>query len=86
MGSILITALDFLYWALFILILARIILSWVNIGSYQIRDLVFRITDPILEPIRRILPPMSGFDLSPFIVLVLAQILVRVLQGFLRGV
>ncbi|MGB3713897.1 MAG: YggT family protein, partial [Candidatus Promineifilaceae bacterium] len=75
MGEFLITMIDILYWALIALILARIVLSWVNIGSYQIRDLVFRITDPILAPIRRILPPMSGLDFSPFIVLILAQIL-----------
>jgi len=75
MGDILVTVINVLYWALFALILARIVLSWVRIGSYEIRDLIFRITDPIIEPIRRILPPMSGLDFSPFIVLILAQLL-----------
>ena len=75
MGNILVTVINVLYWALFALILARIVLSWVKIGSYEIRDLIFRITDPIIEPIRRILPPMSGLDFSPFIVLILAQLL-----------
>ncbi len=80
MGELLVTLIDVLYWALFALILARIVLSWVNIGSYQMRDLVFRITDPILEPIRRILPQMGGLDFSPFIVLILAQLLKAILQ------
>jgi YggT family protein len=81
MGNILSTLIDILYWALFALILARIVLSWVNLGSFEIRALVFRITDPILEPIRRILPPMGGLDFSPFIVLILAQVLRVMLQG-----
>ena len=80
MGKFLVTIIDVLYWALFALILARIVLSWVNIGSYKIRDLVFRITDPILEPIRRILPPMGGLDFSPFLVLILAQVLRVILR------
>jgi YggT family protein len=75
MGDILVMVINVLYWALFALILARIVLSWVSIGSLEIRVLIYRITDPIIEPIRRILPPMSGFDFSPFIVLILAQLL-----------
>jgi YggT family protein len=81
MGNILSIVIDILYWALVILIFARVILSWVRFGSYEIRDLVFRITDPILEPVRRILPPMSGFDLGPFIVIILAFLVREILKS-----
>ena len=81
MGNILVTILEVLYWAFFLLILARIILSYIN-GYYEIRDLVFRITEPVLAPVRRILPAMGGFDLSPIIVLLVANLLKRVLQSF----
>ncbi len=81
MGNILVTILEVLYWVFFLLILARIILSYIN-GYYEIRDLVFRITEPVLAPVRRILPPMGGFDLSPIIVLLVANLLKRVLQSF----
>ena len=57
------------YWAFVILLLARAVLSWVNIGGYQIRDLVFRLTEPILAPVRRMLPTTGGVDFSPLIVL-----------------
>lgn len=73
MFGILLTIINLLYYALFILILARIILSWVNVSSYQlyqIRDLVFRLTEPILAPIRRLLPSTAGIDFSPMIVLI----------------
>lgn len=81
MGNILVTILEVMYWVFFLLILARIILSYIN-GYYEIRDLVFRITEPVLAPVRRILPPMGGFDLSPIIVLLVANLLKRVLQSF----
>jgi YggT family protein len=81
MGNILVTVLEVLYWVFFLLILARIILSYIN-GFYEIRDLVFRITEPVLGPVRRILPSTGGFDFSPIIVLLVAQLLKRVLQSF----
>ena len=82
MGSILVTVIEVLYWALFVLILARIILSYVQTGYYEIRDLVYRVTEPLLAPVRRILPATGGFDLSPIIVLLIANLLKRVLQSF----
>jgi YggT family protein len=59
------------------LIIARIILSFVNIGGYELRELVFRLTEPILAPIRKILPPMGGLDFSPMVVLIVADLLRR---------
>lgn len=63
-----------------LLIVVRAIFSWipsVDYGHPAIR-IIMRVTDPILEPIRRIMPPVGGFDLSPVIAIVLLQ-LVRVL-------
>ena len=73
--GILITIINLIYYAVFILILARFVLSWVNIGSYEIREWVFRLTEPLLAPVRRILPPSAGLDFSPMIVLIGAWIL-----------
>lgn len=73
MFRILLPIINLLYYVLFILILARVILSWVNVSSYQlyqIRDLVFRLTEPILAPVRRLLPATGGIDFSPMIVLI----------------
>ena len=86
MFGILFTIINLLYYALFILILARIILSWVNVSSYQlyqIRELVFRLTEPILAPVRRLLPSTAGIDFSPMIVLIgawfLRSLLIQIL-------
>jgi YggT family protein len=79
MSNIPVTILTGLYYAIFILIFARIILSWVNVGGYQIRDLVFRLTEPLLAPVRRLMPATAGLDLSPMIVLFLSTIVYRFL-------
>jgi YggT family protein len=83
MEAVLITIINFAYYVLFFLILARIILSFINVGSYEIRDLIYRLTEPILAPIRNVLPPMGGFDLSPMIVIIAASVLRRILIGLL---
>ena len=68
--------LNVFFWAIVI----RVVMSWVNPGARNpVNSLVGSLTEPLLERARRILPPMSGFDLSPIpvlIVLQLAQILV----------
>lgn len=74
-----ITIINLLYYALVILIFARIILSFVQIGPYDLRYTIFRLTEPILAPVRNILPPMGGFDFSPMIVLIAASLIRRLL-------
>ena len=55
-------------------LIARAILSWLNIGPsssiYPIWNLVVRITEPILAPVRRALPAMGGLDLSILLVII----------------
>ena len=47
------------------------ILSWINPGQYNpINNLLHQITEPLLRPARRRLPPMSGMDLSPMLVMI----------------
>jgi YggT family protein len=74
---------NLIYYAFVILIFARFILSWVSLGSYELRETVFRLTEPVLEPVRRLLPPMGGLDFSPIIVLIAAQILRTIVIGAL---
>ena len=57
-------------------IILEVILSWMAPGSYSpIIGLVYRIADPVLAPSRRIIPPISGIDLSPLLSLVVLQLM-----------
>ena len=56
------------------------ILSWINPGHYNpINALLHQITEPVLRPARRILPPMSGFDLSPMVAMIILWLLKLIL-------
>ena len=71
--------LDILLTFLSLLIVIRALISWVNPDPYNpIVQFLHRTTDPILEPIRRLLPQMA-IDISPLIVF----IIIIFLQGFL---
>jgi len=67
--------------AFYLLILARIILSWFpNVSKNKIGRFITEITEPILKPIRNILPKMGMVDFSPIV----AFLILEILQGFLK--
>jgi YggT family protein len=52
-------------------ILIQVILSWINPGAYNPASaLLYSLTEPVMGPARKILPPMSGLDLSPMLVMI----------------
>lgn len=56
-------------------ILIQVVLSWVAPATYNpATALLHRITEPVLAPARRIIPPISGIDLSPLLALVALQL------------
>ena len=60
---------------LWIALLARVILSWVNIDQsspfYPIVNISHQVTEPMLAPIRRVLPKTGTFDFSPIVAFIL---------------
>jgi len=56
------------------LVFASVILSWVSAGS-QIQYLVSLLVDPLLIPIRKVLPNFGALDLSPLALLLILQVL-----------
>ena len=73
--------LTIMFWAIFV----RALISWVNPDPYNpIVQFLMRITEPVLEPIRRLMPPM-GLDFSPFIAMIIISFLQRFLVASLYG-
>lgn len=55
----------------FFAIILLVIASWVMPGNYNpLLAILYSLTEPLMHPARRIMPPISGFDLSPLIVLI----------------
>ncbi|MCC2597048.1 YggT family protein [Pusillimonas sp. MFBS29] len=68
-------AFNLILWATLI----QAILSWVN-PMAPIMPVLHTLTAPLLDPIRRIMPNLGGLDLSPLVLLVLAQVAMMVVQ------
>ena len=62
--------------ALTLAIFVRVILSWIPNARLPLGlgDFVFGVSEPILSPIRRAMPFLGGIDFSPFIALLLIQL------------
>jgi len=59
--------------------LIQAVLSWINPLS-PVMPVLYTLTAPLLDPIRRALPRMGGLDFSPLILLVIAQVAMMVVQ------
>jgi len=78
--------LELVLWAYFWILIARAVLSWVNPdpGNPIVRFL-YRVTEPVLRPIRRRLPTVAmGLDLSPMVLMLAIYFLESFLVGSLR--
>jgi len=61
-------------------ILARVVLSWFNVNPFHpVISILDQITEPILSPLRRVIPPMGMIDITPIVALLLLQFLERIL-------
>ena len=72
-----------------IVLLARVLLSWVQVDPRNpIVNLIHQLTEPLLAPIRNLLPQGGGMDFSPmvafFVVLIAEQIVLMLLRSLLR--
>jgi len=75
-------------------IIAAAILSWlvafgvINVRNQFIRvvvDLLYRLTEPVLRPMRRMLPNLGGVDISPIVVLLLIFFVRHLIVEYMFG-
>lgn len=70
---------------MFWVLILRAILSWVSQGHNPIEMVLQQLTEPFLAPIRRIIPPLGGLDLSVLIAIIALQFIQILLQDLFRG-
>jgi YggT family protein len=68
-------------------ILARVIATWLNVNPFHPAMVILReITEPVLGPLRRLIPTVSMIDISPIVALVLLQVVERILLSLIVAV
>jgi YggT family protein len=77
--SVLVNFIRLLVTVLWFLLIARVVLSWTNPrGGGSLTAFIYQATEPILAPIRRVLPPASGIDWAPLVAMLLLGVILRV--------
>ncbi len=74
-------AFNLIFWVVII----RAIMSWFSQGRNPMEHLLSQLTEPLLSPIRKIIPPIGGLDLSVLVLLVGMQFLQILLKGLFSG-
>lgn len=66
---------------LIIAVVLRALLSWFpNAQRNEFARILYQFTEPLLAPVRRIIPPMGGIDLSSFVVIILLYVMISVVR------
>ena len=59
-----------------LVVLAAVVMSWVRMDPrHPVARIVYRLTEPVLAPIRRALPHIGGLDFSPMVLLIALRLL-----------
>ncbi len=78
--SVFLSFINYLCQALALIILIRAILSWFPVSPHNpIMVLLYRITEPILAPLRRIIPRIGMVDITPAIAIIILLIIASVI-------
>ena len=79
--SLLLRLLNLLFTLYSFAFIARALLSWFRVSYYHpVARFLIQITEPLLAPLRRYIPPMGGLDFTPMVALVILWIVEQILQ------
>ena len=81
--SILIRLINIISQFIILVVIAKVILSYFMDPYHPLRRTLDNLVEPMLEPIRRVVPLIGMLDFSPLILIILVQILASVLIRFL---
>jgi YggT family protein len=75
---------DTLFWILNAAILLRVLFSWIRFDPYNpLVRVIHQITEPLLAPLRRAIPPFGGLDITPMVALIILDFARRVVLALL---
>ena len=76
---------EILFQVLIFAIVARALLSWFNLGpSHPLVRILYDVTEPILAPLRRVIPTIGMIDITPIAAILLLELAERLLLSGVR--
>lgn len=83
LGDVSLLILKLLFYAL----LLNILISWIAPRQHTpLSFIVYRLTEPLLQPFRRFIPPIAGFDITPIPVMIVLQLIIMLIADPLISV
>ncbi|TAL77903.1 MAG: YggT family protein [Burkholderiaceae bacterium] len=79
------TVLKWIFTLILWMTLIQAVLSWIN-PLAPIMPVLRTLTAPLLDPIRRILPTPGGLDFSPLVLLIVAQVVIRMIENLIYSI
>jgi YggT family protein len=79
----LITLINLIAQAITLLVIAQIILSYLMSPFHPVRKFIDDLVEPMLAPLRRVVPPVGMFDFTPMVLIIIVQLVARLLVGIL---
>ena len=77
---------NILFTLLELAILARVLLSWFRVDPYHPAiAFLYQITEPVLRPLRNVIPPLGMLDISPIVALILMDIVRQIVRAVILG-
>ena len=74
---------DVIRQVVYLLVLLKVVLSYFMDPYHPFRQSVDRLIDPLLKPIRQVVPTMGRFDFSPIILIILVEVIAMVVKSLL---
>ena len=82
MPLVIVNFLELLIGALWVLVIARVVVSWLApTGGGGLVAFIYQVTEPVLSPIRRVVPPSGGLDWAPLIAMLVLGLLLRLVTN-----
>ena len=80
------TFISLLFQALTFAIIARALISWFPLGpNHPIVRIMNDVTEPVLAPLRRVVPMIGMIDITPLVAILLLQVIEQVIRELVRG-
>jgi YggT family protein len=77
---------NFIVQLITLLVIIKVFLSYFMSPYHPVRLIIDRVVEPMLRPIRRVIPPIGMLDISPLVLIVIIQILGRLIITILASV
>ena len=78
-----VTIIDVIKQTVYLLVLLKVILSYFMDPYHPFRQSVDRLIDPLLKPIRQVIPTVGRFDFSPILLIIIVEVVAMIIKSFL---